>query len=84
MGIPDRWAFREPPGGPRTNTYVVMEGSLALRNHLGVRDLLRRDPALRDEYERVKRRLAASVGDMDVYVEGKSAAVADPGTGGVR
>jgi GrpB-like predicted nucleotidyltransferase (UPF0157 family) len=36
LGIPQRWAFREPPGAPRTNTYVVVDGSLALRNHIGV------------------------------------------------
>ncbi len=73
MGISDRWAFREPPGAHRTNTYVVVEGSLALRNHLGVRDALRADHALRDEYATVKQQLAASIVDRDLYVEGKSA-----------
>lgn len=73
MGIPGRWAFREPSGAPPTNTYVVLDGSLALRNHLAVRDVLRRDRALRDDYARVKRQLAASVDDIDAYVEGKSA-----------
>jgi GrpB-like predicted nucleotidyltransferase (UPF0157 family) len=73
LGIADRWAFHAPSAAPRTNTYVIVEGSLALRNHLGVRDVLRRDPARRDEYARVKRELAATVDDIEEYVEGKSA-----------
>lgn len=40
LGIPDRWAFRTPPDLPATNTYVVIDGSLPLRNHLAVRDML--------------------------------------------
>ena len=50
QGIPQRWAFRAPEHLPSTHTYVVVQGSLGLRNHLAVRDLLRADPALRDEY----------------------------------
>ena len=49
LGIPQRWAFYEPERLAGTNTYVVVDGSLSLRNHLAVRDLLRRDPELRDE-----------------------------------
>jgi GrpB-like predicted nucleotidyltransferase (UPF0157 family) len=41
LGIPQRWAFKHPAGWPRTATYVVVDGSLALRNHLAVRDSLR-------------------------------------------
>jgi GrpB-like predicted nucleotidyltransferase (UPF0157 family) len=36
LGIPLRWAFTEPVRLARTNTYVVVEGSVALRNHLAV------------------------------------------------
>lgn len=75
QGIPQRWAFVAPPDLPRTHTYVVVAGSLALRNHLGVRDVLRRDRALREEYARVKRALAATAPDTDAYVAGKSAVV---------
>ena len=71
-GIPDRWALQAPSDLPRTNTYVVVEGSLALRNHLAVRDQLRHEVALRDEYAALKRSIAASVHDMDQYVKKKS------------
>jgi GrpB-like predicted nucleotidyltransferase (UPF0157 family) len=39
-----------------TNTYVIVDGCLPVRNHLAVRDVLRADSALRDEYAAVKRR----------------------------
>lgn len=72
LGIPDRHAFHAPAGAPRQHTYVVVEGCLSLRNHLGVRDVLRADAALRHEYETVKRRLAATTDDIDVYCTGKT------------
>ncbi len=71
-GIPDRWALQAPSDLPRTNTYVVTDSSLALRNHLAVRDQLGRDVVLRDEYAALKRSIAASVEDTDEYVEKKS------------
>jgi GrpB-like predicted nucleotidyltransferase (UPF0157 family) len=54
LGIADRHAFRAPGRVPDMNLYVCIEGCAALRNHIGVRDLLRRDPALRDEYAKLK------------------------------
>jgi GrpB-like predicted nucleotidyltransferase (UPF0157 family) len=72
-GIPDRWALDAPSELPRTNTYVVVDGSLAMRNHLGVRAVLRSDSALRDEYASLKRSIAAQVDDIDTYIEAKSA-----------
>ncbi len=76
MGVPGRHTFRAPDG-PRRNTYVVVDSSLSLRNHLGLRRVLREDAALRDEYSEVKRVLAStlSVAEMEAYVEGKSAIV---------
>jgi len=76
MGVPGRHAFRAPDG-PRRNTYVVVDGSLSLRNHLGLRRVLREEAALRDEYSEVKRALASTlaVAEMEAYVEGKSAIV---------
>jgi hypothetical protein len=63
LGIPDRWAFWEPDRLMGTNTYVVVAGSLALRNHIAVRDALRADPDLRAEYgSSTQRRCAASTG----------------------
>lgn len=75
LGIPQRWAFRAPERLARTNTYVVVEGSLSLRNHLAVRDVLRSDAALRDEYSAVKKRVGATTSDIDDYGQGKNAVV---------
>ncbi len=75
LGIPLRWAFREPPRLAPTNTYVVVDGSLSLRNHLAVRDILRADPDLRDEYAAVKRRVGATAANIDEYGQGKNAMV---------
>ncbi|MBZ5737123.1 GrpB family protein [Nocardioides mangrovi] len=75
LGIPERWAFRTPARLPATHTYVVVDGCLSLRNHLGVRDILRADPALRDEYSEVKRRAGAVASDIDDYGSRKNAMV---------
>jgi GrpB-like predicted nucleotidyltransferase (UPF0157 family) len=75
LGIPQRWAFKHPAGWPPTHTYVVVEGSLSLRNHLAVRDALRADPALRDRYAEVKRRVGAAAADIEAYGRGKNAIV---------
>jgi GrpB-like predicted nucleotidyltransferase (UPF0157 family) len=75
LGIPQRWAFYEPERFAGTNTYVIVAGSLSLRNHLAVRDVLRKDPALRDEYSAVKRRVGARAADIYEYGAGKDAMV---------
>jgi GrpB-like predicted nucleotidyltransferase (UPF0157 family) len=75
LGIPHRWAFREPPRLAGTNTYVVASGSLSLRNHLCVRDTLRADAALRDDYARVKKHVAATAATIEEYGQGKNAMV---------
>lgn len=75
LGIPLRWAFREPPRLAGTNTYVTVEGCLALRNHLAVREVLRADPALRAEYAAVKREAGARAANIDEYGQAKSATV---------
>lgn len=67
LGIPQRWAFWEPDRLIGTNTYVVVAGSLALRNHLAVRDLLRADGVLRAEYRAVKKEVAATAADIFEY-----------------
>ena len=72
LGIPERWAFWEPDRLVGTNTYVVVAGSLALRNHLAFRDLLRGESQLRDEYADVKRRVAATAVDIYEYGAGKN------------
>ena len=75
LGIPQRWAFAEPPRFAPTNTYVIVAGSLALRNHLAVRDALRADPVLRDEYAAVKKAVARDAADLAEYGRGKNAVV---------
>jgi GrpB-like predicted nucleotidyltransferase (UPF0157 family) len=75
LGIPLRWAFKEPARLSGTNTYVIVDGCLSLRNHLGLRAVLRADPALRDEYAAVKRLAGASTSDIDEYGQLKSAVV---------
>ncbi len=51
---------------------MTVEGALALRNHLAVRDVLRADPVLRDEYARVKRHAAEVAADINEYISLKS------------
>ncbi|MGU3408477.1 GrpB family protein [Microbacterium sp. M1A1_1b] len=72
-GVPGRVAFVTPERFRPSNTYVVVDGSLALRNHLAVRDVLRADPSLRDEYAAVKRHAAADAADIDAYLAMKEA-----------
>jgi GrpB-like predicted nucleotidyltransferase (UPF0157 family) len=75
LGIPQRWAFYEPERLAGTNTYVIVAGSLSLRNHLAVRDVLRQNAALRDEYSLVKRDVGARAADIYEYGAGKNATV---------
>jgi GrpB-like predicted nucleotidyltransferase (UPF0157 family) len=73
LGIPDRHAFRAPDDGIRRNVYVCVEGCLALRNHLAVRDLLREDAELREEYGATKLALSQREFDnIDGYLAGKN------------
>jgi GrpB-like predicted nucleotidyltransferase (UPF0157 family) len=75
LGIPERWAFKEPARLSGTNTYVIVDGCLSLRNHLAVRDALRTDAALREEYADVKRKAGAQAADIDEYGQAKSGMV---------
>jgi GrpB-like predicted nucleotidyltransferase (UPF0157 family) len=75
LGIPQRWAFWEPDRLAGTNTYVIVAGSLALRNHLAVRDALRADPELCRQYGDVKKRVGAVAADIFEYGAGKNATV---------
>ena len=75
LGIPQRWAFKEHARLAGTNTYVIVDGCLSLRNHLVVRDVLRANAALRDEYASVKRKTAAQAANIDEYGQAKSVVV---------
>lgn len=78
LGVPDREAFRPPPGPPRHHLYLCPADSRALANHLAVRDHLRRHRDDARAYGALKRRLARRYpDDMDAYVEGKTAFLLD-------
>jgi len=87
LGIPGREAFRPPDGDPPHHLYVVVDGNLAHRRHLALRDHLRADPDAAERYATLKRRLADRHRyDVDAYTEAKDEfivpvlAVADPET----
>jgi GrpB-like predicted nucleotidyltransferase (UPF0157 family) len=75
LGIAQRWAFRAPPELSPTNTYVIVAGSLALKNHLRLRDTLRSNVELRDEYAEVKRTAGTTAADMFEYGRAKNAVI---------
>jgi GrpB-like predicted nucleotidyltransferase (UPF0157 family) len=73
LGVTGREAFQAPDQDPRRNVYVCQNGTLNVRNHLAVRDVLRRRDDLRDEYAAVKLSLAADPNmDIDTYIARKS------------
>lgn len=72
-GVVDRHAFRSPEGAsPKRSVYVVIDDSLALRNHRALRNVLSRDDVLRERYAATKRRLAEKLSDRDRYTAEKS------------
>lgn len=73
LGVAGREAFFAPDEDPRRHVYVCAAGTLNVRNHLAVRDVLRRRDDLRDEYAAVKLALAAEPDmDIDTYIARKS------------
>jgi GrpB-like predicted nucleotidyltransferase (UPF0157 family) len=73
LGIEDREAFSMPDNQPAHNLYVCPRDSVALRNHLALRDHLRDHPSDVVAYSRLKKQLAERFShDMDGYVEGKT------------
>ncbi len=57
LGLTGREAFTSPDGDPRRNVYVCATGTIHLRNHLAVREVLRRQ---RGPARRVRRGQARS------------------------
>jgi len=73
LGVPWRYAFHAPDEPAiRHHLYVCVAGSVALQNHLLVRDSLRADPARRERYAALKRELAARARTIDEYIDGKT------------
>lgn len=73
LGIEGRHAFFAPPGAEAHHLYVCVDGSLALRNHLALRDHLRTHPEDARAYGELKLRLAAQHrDDPGAYLEAKT------------
>jgi GrpB-like predicted nucleotidyltransferase (UPF0157 family) len=77
LGIEDREAFWSPNDSHAHHLYVCVSGSVALRNHLVLRDHLRRHPEDFAAYASLKKELAARFAqDVGRYVEGKTEFIA--------
>lgn len=76
LGVVGREAFFPPDPHPRRNVYVCEAGTMHVRNHLAVRDVLRARDELRDAYAAVKLSLASDPAlDIDAYISRKSVVV---------
>ena len=77
-GVPQRYAFTAPDGGPRRHVYVTINGCLSHRNHVALRDTLRADPTLRDRYGARKLSLSTRHYDsIDGYIADKADVIRD-------
>jgi GrpB-like predicted nucleotidyltransferase (UPF0157 family) len=73
LGIADREAFESPKGLAPHHLYVCVRGSIALANHLTLRDYLRRNSEAAATYGMLKKRLAGRFPtDVDRYIDGKT------------
>ena len=73
LGVEGREAFYSPDGLPKHHLYLCQRDSLALSNHLLVRDYLRTHPEMAREYGELKKRLARDFPyDIDSYIDGKT------------
>ena len=78
LGVSGREAFSSPSETPAHHLYTCIEGNLGLRNHLAVRDYLRKHQSVALAYGALKKRLAAQFPhDSDGYVEGKTSFILD-------
>jgi GrpB-like predicted nucleotidyltransferase (UPF0157 family) len=71
----DKWLFMPPPGQRRTHTHVRVQGRANQRYPLLFRDYLRAHPLMAAAYAELKRRLAQSLADPQMYPEVKDPAV---------
>jgi GrpB-like predicted nucleotidyltransferase (UPF0157 family) len=73
LGIADREGFTVPENQPAHHLYVCSQNSLALKNHIAVRDYLRTHPSDAVAYSTLKRRLAREFSNArESYVEAKT------------
>jgi GrpB-like predicted nucleotidyltransferase (UPF0157 family) len=76
LGIEGREAFQAPTAAPRHHLYLCAADSLAVRNHLVVRDYLSAHPEIARQYGDLKKALASQYPeDIDAYTEGKTAVI---------
>lgn len=75
LGIKDRHVLKDPNQTLRCNIYVCVQDAPSIRNHLALRDTLRSNPDLRDEYGRVKMELSAQGTNIVDYISAKSAII---------
>lgn len=74
LGVVGREAFLPPDQDPARHVYVCTRGTMNVRNHLAVREVLRRRSDLREEYGAVKLALADDpLMDIPAYLAGKTA-----------
>jgi GrpB-like predicted nucleotidyltransferase (UPF0157 family) len=73
LGVSDRAVFKPPPSLPKHHLYASPQGSLSVKNQMGLRDYLRARPEAAREYGDLKASLAARFPeDIDSYIAGKS------------
>jgi GrpB-like predicted nucleotidyltransferase (UPF0157 family) len=78
LGIPGREAFEAVPGPAYHHLYLVLAGSPAHQDHLGLRDYLRTHPAECERYAALKRELEPLLAtDRDAYLTGKASLVTE-------
>jgi GrpB-like predicted nucleotidyltransferase (UPF0157 family) len=73
LGVEGREAFTHPEGFPRHNLYLCPRDSVALANHLALRNYLRTHPEAVKEYGELKKHLAQRFpDDIESYIDGKT------------
>jgi GrpB-like predicted nucleotidyltransferase (UPF0157 family)/GNAT superfamily N-acetyltransferase len=78
LGIQDRYAFSGPDLGFKYHLYVTFKDAEAYKNHLYLRNWLRKNIDDRLKYEALKKELAKKHRyDIDAYIDGKSEVIED-------
>jgi GrpB-like predicted nucleotidyltransferase (UPF0157 family) len=73
LGVEGREAFDSPGDLPKHHLYLCQRNSIALANHLSIRDYLRTHPDAAMEYGELKKKLAKEFPhDIDSYIDGKT------------
>lgn len=75
LDIGDAWCVQDAEQDPRRNVHVCVDGAVWTRDRLALRDALRRDAVLREEYAAVEVEFAAGGADVVGYGEAKSGIV---------